>query len=194
MVTAGNIEFVFAENAVEGTTEGKQSVPLHNLFVKSLTWLFHLLNASCRANNNRALIVIPLICIGATTCPCLAAAPAQLLYSKHAHNVHYGYLHRSPPIWLKSRFHIAARLHLDLSHFIRCLRFNYPHWSVCLKFRSNYTQWIIKPAFVLTSNLFTKYFLQSVFANSSLEVSESNINYKLQDFHFSIKKKALKLL
>ena len=122
MVTAGNIEFVFAENAVEGTTEGKQSVPLHNLFVESLTWLFHLLNASCRANNNRALIVIPLICICATTCPCLPAAPAQLLYSKHAHTVHYGYLQRNPPnlIKIKVSYHSKPSFRSTLVLYVVC--------------------------------------------------------------------------
>lgn len=73
------------------TVKGILGSPFHNLFVESLTWLFHLLIASCRANYNRALIVIPLICIGATTYPCLPAAPAQLPYSKHAHTEHYFY-------------------------------------------------------------------------------------------------------
>lgn len=110
---------VFAENVADSRIEGKQSVPFHNLFVESSTWPFHLLNASCRANNNRALIVIPLICISATTYPCLPVGLAQLLYSKHVHTVLYGYLSWNPPNLIKIKVSKCSySLHLVLLLFL----------------------------------------------------------------------------
>lgn len=60
-------------------------MPLHNLFAESLTWLFHLLNASCSEDNNRVLIVIPLICIGARLTPRLLTAGLCQLACVHVY-------------------------------------------------------------------------------------------------------------
>lgn len=83
-------------------SEWKRSMPLHNLFAESLTWLFHLLNASCRVNNNRALIVIPLICIGARLTlrlPSRASSPPRCLYSDRV-PAQLVYCHRQNRIWV----------------------------------------------------------------------------------------------